>query len=61
MVSAARSPRETALEDLPLCFVIGVFVTIAEPDLTLLARPVPAVPDLVHHPHRGGGSGGFLA
>ncbi len=31
----------------PLCFVIGVFVTIAEPDLTVLARQVPAVPDRI--------------
>ena len=29
------------------CFVIGVFITIAEPDLTVLARQTPAVPDLV--------------
>ena len=32
---------------LPLCFLIGAFVTIAEPDLQVLARQVPAVPDLV--------------
>ena len=31
----------------PLCFLIGAFVTIAEPDLQVLARQVPAVPDLV--------------
>ena len=30
-----------------VCFLIGVFVTIAEPDLTVLAKQVPAVPDLV--------------
>ena len=32
---------------LPLCFLIGAFVTIAEPDLQVLARQVPAVPDMV--------------
>ena len=32
---------------LAVCFFIGVTVTIAEPDLTVLARQVPAVPDLV--------------
>ena len=32
---------------IPVCFVIGVFVTIAEPDLQVLARQVPAVPDIV--------------
>ena len=30
-----------------ICLVIGVAVTIAEPDLQVLARQVPAVPDLV--------------
>lgn len=30
-----------------ICFLIGVTVTIAEPDLQVLARQVPAVPDMV--------------
>ena len=30
-----------------ICFLIGAMVTIAEPDLQVLARQVPAVPDLV--------------
>ncbi len=30
-----------------ICFFIGVTVTIAEPDLTVLAQQVPAVPDMV--------------
>ncbi len=30
-----------------VCFLIGMTVTIAEPDLQVLARQVPAVPDLV--------------
>ena len=46
---------------IPLCFVIGVFVTIAEPDLTVLARQVPAVPDLVIILTVAVGVGGFLA
>ena len=32
---------------LGVCFLIGVTVTIAEPDLQVLAQQVPAVPDLV--------------
>lgn len=32
---------------LAVCFLIGVTVTIAEPDLQVLARQVPAVPDMV--------------
>lgn len=30
-----------------ICFFIGVTVTIAEPDLSVLAKQVPAVPDMV--------------
>lgn len=30
-----------------ICFLIGAFITIAEPDLQVLARQVPAVPDIV--------------
>lgn len=29
------------------CFVIGIVITVAEPDLQVLARQTPAVPDLV--------------
>ena len=29
------------------CFAIGIFVTMAEPDLQVLARQTPAVPDMV--------------
>ncbi|MCD8331131.1 MAG: DUF1538 domain-containing protein, partial [Oscillospiraceae bacterium] len=32
---------------LAICFFIGVTVTIAEPDLSVLADQVPAVPDMV--------------
>lgn len=31
----------------PVCFLIGVLITIAEPDLTVLAGQVPSVPDMV--------------
>lgn len=31
----------------PVCFLIGVLITIAEPDLTVLAAQVPTVPDAV--------------
>ena len=46
---------------LPLCFVIGAFVTIAEPDLQVLARQVPAVPDAVLILTVAAGVGLFLA
>ena len=29
------------------CFVVGIVITVAEPDLQVLARQTPAVPDLV--------------
>ena len=32
---------------IPVCFLIGVLVTIAEPDLTVLAAQMPSVPDTV--------------
>ena len=32
---------------IPLCLIIGICVTVAEPDLLVLARQVPAVPDAV--------------
>ena len=32
---------------IPVCFLIGVLVTIAEPDLTVLATQMPSVPDTV--------------
>ena len=30
-----------------VCFIIGIIITVAEPDLSVLARQVPAVPDPV--------------
>lgn len=32
---------------IPVCFLIGALITIAEPDLTVLAGQVPTVPDAV--------------
>ncbi|MCI8622905.1 MAG: DUF1538 domain-containing protein [Provencibacterium sp.] len=44
-----------------ISFIIGVVVTIAEPDLTVLARQVPAVPDMVIILTVAAGVGLFLA
>lgn len=44
-----------------LCFVIGMIITIAEPDLKVLARQTPAVPDLVLILSVACGVGVFLA
>ena len=46
---------------IPLCFLIGVFVTMAEPDLQVLAHQVPAVPDMVIILTVAAGVGVFLA
>lgn len=43
------------------CFAIGVFVTMAEPDLQVLARQTPAVPDMVLILCVACGVGAFLA
>ena len=32
---------------LVVCFVLGVVITIAEPDLTVLANQVPSIPNMV--------------
>ena len=32
---------------LAICFVLGIIITIAEPDLTVLAEQVPSIPNLV--------------
>ena len=45
----------------PLCFAIGAVVTMAEPDLQVLARQVPAVPDRVIILTVAAGVGVFLA
>ena len=42
-LSTAKSVAVTGL----VCLLIGITVTIAEPDLQVLARQVPAVPDMV--------------
>lgn len=42
-LSTTKSVALTAL----ICLLIGITVTIAEPDLQVLARQVPAVPDMV--------------
>lgn len=43
-----------------VCFLIGAFITIAEPDLQVLAKQVPAVPDLVIILTVAAGVGAFL-
>ncbi len=45
---------------IPLVFLIGAFITIAEPDLSVLARQVPAVPDMVIILTVAAGVGAFL-
>ena len=44
-----------------VCFLIGAVVTIAEPDLQVLARQVPAVPDMIIILTVAAGVGVFLA
>ena len=42
-----RLSKRSLLPVLPLVFLIGAFITMAEPDLQVLANQVPAVPDMV--------------
>lgn len=46
---------------LVICFVLGVLITIAEPDLTVLAEQVPSIPNVVLILCVAVGVGGFLA
>ena len=45
---------------IPLVFLIGAFITMAEPDLQVLANQVPAVPDMVIILTVAAGVGAFL-
>lgn len=42
-ISKAKKPFIAVL----VCFVLGVLITIAEPDLTVLAEQVPSIPNMV--------------
>ena len=44
-----------------ICFVLGIIVTIAEPDLTVLAEQVPSIPNIVLIIFVALGVGAFLA
>lgn len=44
-----------------LCFFIGAIITIAEPDLKVLAHQMPSVPDMVLILSVACGVGAFLA
>ena len=46
---------------LVICFVLGFFITIAEPDLTVLAEQVPTIPNLLLIGFVGLGVGLFLS
>ncbi len=46
-MGAQMSKAKNIIIPLIACFVLGLLVTIAEPDLQVLAKQVPAVPDLI--------------
>lgn len=46
-MGAQMSKAKNFIIPLIACFVLGLLVTIAEPDLQVLAKQVPAVPDLI--------------
>ncbi len=56
----ARISGKSKWRIIPICFLIGAFITIAEPDLQVLARQVPAVPDAVIILTVAAGVGAFL-
>ena len=46
-IGVQMSKAKNALIPALLCFALGVIVTIAEPDLTVLAEQIPSIPNLV--------------
>lgn len=44
-ISLSKSKR--LIISLPVCFVLGILITVAEPDLQVLAEQVPSIPNLV--------------
>lgn len=58
--AVARISRKSFWPAAIICFLIGGFITIAEPDLQVLAKQVPAVPDMVIILTVAAGVGAFL-
>lgn len=46
-IGAQVARSNSRLKLVLISFLIGVFITVAEPDLTVLAKQVPAVPDII--------------
>jgi hypothetical protein len=46
-VGAGLSKQRKLLLLLAVCFVLGMLITIAEPDLQVLAEQVPSIPNMV--------------
>ncbi len=46
-IGVMMSKAKKQLIPLAVCFVLGVVITIAEPDLTVLANQVPSIPNMV--------------
>ena len=46
-IGAELSKAKRIVLPLVICFVLGVVITIAEPDLQVLAEQVPSIPNLV--------------
>ena len=46
-IGIAISKSKKLLIPLAVCFTLGVIITIAEPDLTVLAEQIPSIPNLV--------------
>ena len=46
-IGAELSKVKKVLIPVMVCFILGIIITIAEPDLQVLARQVPAVPDFL--------------
>ena len=59
-IGVEMSKAKNVLTPLVICFVLGMLITIAEPDLQVLAEQVPAIPNNVLIYAVAGGVGFFL-
>lgn len=60
-IGVQLSKNKRILLPVLVCFILGVVITIAEPDLQVLATQIPSVPNMVLILSVAVGVGGFLA
>jgi len=47
-ISKSLSKNKMLVIPVIICFVLGFFITVSEPDLQVLAEQVPTIPNILH-------------